>query len=462
MIHPRSLRFRLTLWYSFVLALGLALLSGFIWIAMRQQLYSEIDAELRSRAQALAEFLRQESSESPRYFTDEIEDFASALPSEFAIEISASNGAVTFATKRSDALFRRFHRMGGGESPVRVEAAGKSYHVIQRLAKVPGQELRLCVADSLTRTDDFLRQLGVLLLTAVPGVVFIAALGGYLLSARALGPVDAMTNKARSIGIENLSERLAIPNTDDEIHRLAEAWNEMLARLETAVTRISQFTSDASHELRTPIALIRSTAEIALRRPRSDEQYRQSLEQIQGESERMTQLVEDLLFLARADAQALFAKMGEVDMRPLIEETCGAIALLAEEKHVRFEVIPSEGPIFLTGREPALRRMLIALLDNALKYTPPGGAISVTAQRANGTVQLSVRDTGIGIADTELPHIFERFFRADPSRNRDSGGHGLGLAIAQTIARHHNGVIVAESSAGQGSEFRVILPATIA
>jgi signal transduction histidine kinase len=244
----------------------------------------------------------------------------------------------------------------------------------------------------------------------------------------------------------------------DEIQQLAETWNNMLARLEISVARMSQFTSDASHELRTPIALIRSTAEIALRRPRPEHEYREALVQIQTESERMTQLVSDLLFLARADDHAISAEMTGLDLRGPVREACAEIApfAAAQGKELKFDDYPESLPVM--GHPSSLRRLLFAILENAIKYTAPGGKITVDMKPAPGVTRVNVRDNGMGIPPSALPHIFERFFRADPSRNRTSGGYGLGLAIAQTIARQHHGLIEVQSKVGDGSAFSVTLP----
>ncbi len=445
-----------------VLALGLTLFGGGVWLAMRHQLYTEIEEGLRSRTTALDEFLRVELADPASNLHDEIGEFARALPSEYAIAVLAPDGQRVYTTPPAERLFRQLTQEDSKTDRWFLTLAdGKCYRILEHRTAT-ARPFRVLVADTTDRDDAILRQLGILLIAAIPGVVVLAAAGGYLLSVRALSPVDAMTRAARTIGIENLSERLEVPATDDEIQRLAETWNAMLARLETAVTRISQFTSDASHELRTPIALIRTTAEIALRRPRSAEQYGESLAQIEAESERMTQLVEDLLFLARSDARAVSANMAPVDLHAVIDDICAEMAPRAAEKNVGLLSNVSGGALIVTGRERALRRMLLALLDNALKYTPEGGAIVLSAGEENGEIRVSVCDNGIGIPETALPHIFERFYRADASRSRDSGGHGLGLSIAQTIARQHNGVIVAESSVHAGSEFHVVLPAVSA
>ena len=303
-----------------------------------------------------------------------------------------------------------------------------------------------------------IRLLEWLLLLTVPAFILCGATGGYWLSRRALLPVDQITDRARTISLKNLSERLPVPSTNDEIQRLAQTWNDMLARLEVAVSRISQFTADASHELRTPIAIVRFAAENALRKVRSEEEYRTALNRIQSESESMTRLVEDLLFLARADVELSPGEPEPVDLTRLVDSACYDLQPLAGAKDIRLTKSASHDGTRVLGHPASLRRMLLILLDNAIKYTPVGGSVSISLQETNRQALLVVEDTGTGIP-AELKHrVFERFFRADPSRNKDSGGHGLGLAIAHTIVSQHHATIELESKAAGGCVFTVNFP----
>lgn len=294
-----------------------------------------------------------------------------------------------------------------------------------------------------------------LLLWMVPGVLIVACLGGYWLSSRALRPVDEITTVARSIGVQNLSQRIAVPQTGDELQRMAQTWNDVLERLDVAVKRIRQFTSDASHELRTPLALIRATAELALRRERDPEGYRTSLRQIENEAEHMTALTESLLTLARADAHGLGMTMRSTNLSELIDSVVQQNAALALEKGVTLRAITAETPVVATADESGVRRILLILVDNALKHTPSGGTVTVSAAAAAGSSTLAVEDTGEGIPAAALPHIFERFYRADPARGSGSG-FGLGLSIAKAIAQAHGSAIAVSSTPGDGARF--VLP----
>jgi heavy metal sensor kinase len=337
-------------------------------------------------------------------------------------------------------------------------AASRLYRTLATSTDVNGETYRILVATPLDPTEATLRRVQLLLLWSIPAVLLLASLGGYWISRRALAPVDELTQAARTIGIQNLSQRLTVPATGDELQRLSETWNDMLARLEAAVKRLSQFTADASHELRTPIALIRTTAELTLRRERSVETYREALAQIVAESEKTARLVEDLLLLARADAGFPTLPLARVELTPLVRDVCKQGQVLAEAKQLEISAELPEEPIFVEANDPALRRMLLLLLDNALKYTPAGGRITLSVARNNGSATVAVRDTGIGIPETALPHVFERFYRVDESRSRDGGGTGLGLSIAKWIAERHNANLEAESVVGQGSVFRIRFP----
>jgi len=332
------------------------------------------------------------------------------------------------------------------------------FRTLSTATVVDGETYRILVATPLDGTEATLRHIRQLFLWAAPAVLLMAALGGYWISRRALAPVDAITAAARSIGIQNLSQRLSVPATGDELQRLSETWNDMLARLESAVKRLSQFTADASHELRTPIALIRTTAELTLRRERSPETYREALNQVVAESERTSRLVEDLLLLARADAGLPALSLERVELTPLVRDVCEQGQVLAEARQLQISAEVPDQAVFVEANDPALRRLLLLLLDNAVKYTPAGGRITVSLGCDAAGTTVAVRDTGIGIPDAALPHVFERFYRADESRNRDAGGAGLGLAIAKWIAERHHANLEAESVVGQGSTFRIRFP----
>jgi heavy metal sensor kinase len=436
-----SIGARLTLWYSLVLLAGLALFGAGIWIVVTHSLTATIDETLAARARGLATEIQNEYKPAkPYHLAEELSEYAEASPDGNLIEVRDPRGEVLL----------------GGR--VAAGTANKHYRTLESETEVQGRKYRILVAAPLEGTELTLRRLREVLLWATPLVLLIGSLGGYWMSRRALEPVDALTRAAQTIGIENLSQRLEVPSAGDELQRLSETWNSMLERLEAAVKRLSQFTADASHELRTPITLIRATAELTLRRERSAETYREALKHIIEETDRTTRLIEDLLLLARADAGLPAWPLDRVELTPLVRDVCEQGQILAQERQLAISTEAPEQPVYVDANDPALRRLLLLLVDNALKYTPAGGHITVSVALEHSGPTVTVSDTGIGIPDAALPHVFERFYRVDESRNREAGGAGLGLSIAQWIAERHHARLEAESVVGQGSAFRVRFP----
>jgi signal transduction histidine kinase len=436
-LRRRSIQFRLTVWYGCVLTASLGLFSAMIWLSLRQQLVKDLDRELAGSATRFhSYFLREAAMESGNHLRAELEEFSQALPPSSYLELRGPRGF-------------EFHYPERG-LPMR--------HVreIRRSFAVGNENFQLLVGastESIYRTLELLR---LLLVALIPAVIALACLGGAWLSRRALRPVDEVTSAARTIGIENLSQRLPVPETGDELQRLTEVWNSMLQRLESAVKTLSQFAADASHELRTPLAVIRTGAELALRRARSPESYRESLAEIAAEAERMTQLVEDLLFLARNSASAEGMPMQLVDPCDVVRGVAAELRELAALRNIDVQLSLSDCGVAISGNAPALRRLVLALLDNALKYSRPSGKVVVTLTASVELVTIAVRDSGIGIPAADLPHIFQRFYRADKARSE--GGYGLGLSLAATIAQLHGAAIDAQSTEGQGSLFTVAFP----
>jgi len=439
-----------------VLLTGLALFGTGIWLVVEHSLKASLDETLSQQVKGVITVLQSAPNEPPEV-REELNEYAKATPGGNLMEVRDSRGKQLLSSKAvtmqlNDAV--QNNRFG-------IQSAqSRRYRTLTALTQVNGEQYRVLVATPLDGTEATLRRLRTLLLWTIPAVLVLASLGGYWISRRALAPVDDITLAAKSIGIQNLSQRLNVPATGDELQRLSETWNDMLARLESAVKRLSQFTADASHELRTPVALIRTTAELTLRRERSPDTYREALRQVVLESERTSRLVEDLLLLARADAGLPALSLERLDLSPLVRDVCQQGQVLAEERHLQISTEAPEDPVYVEANDPALRRLLLLLLDNAVKYTPAGGRITISVGSDPAGTTVAVRDTGIGIADSALPHVFERFYRADESRNRDAGGTGLGLAIAKWIAERHHASLEAESVVGEGSTFRVRFPVT--
>ncbi len=438
MARERSILFRLTLWYALALCAALGLFSGLIWISLRQRLLNEVDEALAGQASRFETYIAKEARETPPVdLVDELEEFCQALPPSDRVQLRSASGFVFDFP---------------GNAPKSIEHRRS----LSRQFRVASDTFDLQISSSLTAIDHTLDLLRILLISLVPLIVAIACAGGAWLSRRALKPVDEITAAAGRIGIDNLSQRLRTPQTGDEIQRLTEVWNSMLERLESAVRTLSQFAADASHELRTPLAVIRTSAEIALRRARTPESYRDSLIEISQEADRMTQLVEDLLFLARNDARAAEMPMDLLDPEALIQKTCDELAGVAEARSVRIRHTNSlRRGLALSGNAPALRRLFLVLLDNSIKYSHPGGEVVVVIAGDHDRISVTVEDFGIGISKADQPHIFKRFYQADKART--DGGFGLGLSLAASIAKAHNAKIEVTSEEGRGSAFRVIL-----
>jgi signal transduction histidine kinase len=288
----------------------------------------------------------------------------------------------------------------------------------------------------------------------VPILLLISSLGGYWLSRRALRPVDRLTATARSISIRNISERLPVTATGDELQRLAETCNDMLGRLEASVNQIKQFTADASHELRGPLSFTRTIAEVALKNPQIDPESRRAFDDIVSETANTALLLDDMLTLARADAVPFSVPLEPLNLSSLVEDVCAIAGPMAAERSLAFEVSQPLPAVSVLGDAPSLRRLLWILLDNALKYTNPSGRIAVSLVAATESATLLVADSGIGISPSDLPHIFDRFYRADPSRGMVEG-NGLGLAIAKWIADSHRVEISVTSQERKGTAFRM-------
>jgi signal transduction histidine kinase len=432
MTYQPSMRLRLTVWYALALAAGLLIFALGIWLSMRASLLAGMDASLADRALSLESFLKKEMTEIPlSALPEELDDFSHGLPQGTSVEIRKSSGQLFYS-----------YQLPKDTSGYRVQGRH-------------GPPFEIRVYASVAPIDALLSHLRMLLLACIPVVILIASFGGYWLSRRALRPVDDITKAARTISIENLSRRLTVPQTGDELQRLSETWNGMLSHLEVAVNRLSRFTADASHELRTPLAVIRTTAELAARRARSPESYRDALNEITAEAERMTRLVEDLLFLARCDAGNAGMPLAALDLAPLVRDACAKISPLAEAKNITLSAALTTAPA--TGNEAALRRLIFALLDNAIKYSGPGGDVSVELRAAPRDLHLIVRDHGAGIPVPALPHIFDRFYQADKTHS----GYGLGLSLADSIARSHRARIEVTSVPGEGATFDVIFPALL-
>ena len=456
-----SIGLRLTLWYLAVFALAQFLFGAGMWLMLRQSLYSITDDALHDQIDDLTHFIEaQKKDATVAKMQEEVSEAYILEHSGDYLQIYGENGDWIY---RSPAMAQFQVAPADPGSP--YDASLLDLTVRNRPFRLLTQRLEanqhLYTVQTALPMDQAFHTLSLFrryLLIFAPVLLLVAAGGGSWLGKKALSPVDLIILTAQRIGARNLSDRLEIPSTGDELQRLSETLNGMLARIESAFLRVTQFTADASHELRTPISLIRAESEIALRKSRSDRDYREALRHILMESERTTSLIEQLLTLARADSGRESLEMYPIDLRTTVEMGGNEWRPLIESRDLKFKVTIPDHPVAVLADSSAILRLIAILLDNALKYTAAPGEIHLDLEQNGQTALLAVRDTGIGIPDEHQARIFERFYRVDKARSRNLGGNGIGLSIAHWILQQHNGTIVVESQPGQGSCFIVSLP----
>ena len=461
-----SARSRLTIWYVTLVAttvIGLGSLG--IWL-VRQGLYDISDDVLRSKATAVTTEIEIEEGRLVFDNVDEdhndADEDASLMVGLDVVRIWDLNGQVIFHHPPIESVPPLAPRVlaavfADREQFERIHANGTTYRLFVQPIHHRGEIVgAVAVGRSEAEIVALLDRLRVLGLAGLAVALVAAAAGGTFLATRALRPVARITRAATHIEAADLSLRLENPGVDDEFGRLTTAFNGMIDRLERAFQRQQRFTADASHELRTPLAVIRSLAEVALASPRDEAYDAKTYASICEESERLTQLVESLLTLARADEGHL-PLLVEVDVDEVALDAAARIVERARRQGVTLSVAPSEG-YTVRGDASLLTQLVLNLLDNALRHTPAGGRIGLAVESGDAGVVLRVADTGSGIPSEHLPRLFERFYRVDEARSRSMGGFGLGLAICEWIARVHAGTLTVESTVGVGTTFRLWLP----
>lgn len=323
--------------------------------------------------------------------------------------------------------------------------------------RVPDSEFFVVIAQSQAEMQQHLAAMRYVFYLSLPLMLLIASLAGFLLARKSLAPVAAMTRQVETISAHNLHERLQVNNQRDELGHLAQVFNDLLERVSRSFASLREFTADASHELRTPLAIIRGEADVALSQPRSSLEYQETLSIVRDEARRLSRIVDDMLALARADAGGQQLHREALYLNDLVEECCRSVQTLAARKNITLhcDALPD---LEFCGDEELLRRMILNLLDNAIKYTPCGGRVQLELSETVTHLRLRVRDNGIGISAEAATHVFDRFYRVDKARSRAEGGSGLGLPIVKWVAEAHQGTVQLESHPGQGSEFVIELP----
>ena len=445
-----SLRLRLTLAFALAMAVVLGALGALLYERLGDSLQEQLDESLRIRAGALQALVRERDDLGPRDLaSEEDEDFAQLLAGDGSLLASSPAVAAGPLVSPSEVA-----RVRAGRFFLRRDDVAALDDEPARMLLVPVDSRVLVVGASLEDQEEALEGLVAELFVVGPLALLLSSLAGYVLAGAALRPVEAMRRRAAEISTERPGRRLPLPPARDEIHRLGETLNAMLARLEAAFARERRFVADASHELRTPLALLRTELELALRRPRSAKDLEQALRSAAEEVDRLSTLAEDLLVLARADEGALPLRKSPIEAGELLDAIARRFALRAADEGRALDVaVPGDTP--LAADRLRLEQALGNLVDNALRYG--AGTIRLDARTHDGHVELRVGDEGPGFPPDFLPRAFERFTRADEARGR--GAAGLGLAIVDAVARAHGGTAQAANKPGAGALVWLTLPA---
>ena len=460
------IRTRLTLWYVALLAVILAALAVFLVVRLRADLVAGVDRSLDVRAEQISLGFRGAGEGE---FQDVSDSAFAGLPrSESASQIVSAGGDVLESS--GDPIARRL-MLGRGDvgaalagEPVRATvslgADGEPFRVLGLPAPGEPSSQVLVVATALETVDRSVERLVMLLLIAGPAALAAAGVGGWWVGRKALGPVARMTEQAAGIGIDRLDERVAVPRSTDELGQLARTFNAMLERLERDVQDKRRFVADASHELRTPLAVMRSELDVSLDADGLSSEEGEVLESVRDEVDRMSRIVERLLILARIDEGQLRLLRAPVGLGDVVEAVVRRLRPLADAKAITV-TIEGDDTRVSADRE----RLVLAvetLVENAIKYTAPGGRVRISIERRADEAVVTVADEGPGMPAEAIPLIFERFYRLDAARTRSEGGSGLGLAICREIMQAHGGRVWAESNDGGGSSFFIALDARAA
>jgi heavy metal sensor kinase len=453
----------LTLWYGGVLSAILAGFSGAVYLLMRHHLMALTDAALKEEAAELGDEVGRAGSLAilPEWLEPRF-----ARIEGYECQVSTLEGKSLFrsAGLRPTGLPSPAARAGAGASrfdaPTLEDVAVAGLGPVRMASRVfpgPSGPVLVQVVVTLTPNTRALGELVAVLLTMGPLALVCTLGGGYWLARKALEPVERMAVTAAEITASRLDRRLDEAGASDELGGLARTFNAMIARLQRSFEEVRRFTADAAHELRTPLAAMRTEAEVALRCERSAERDGRVLEELLEEMERLTRLVSQLLFLCREDAGVDAGDLRPVRLAELVGEVGEHMQVVAREKGVEL-ALDLPGPCPVRGDADRLRHLFFNLLDNAIKYTPPGGRVAVRGESSNGQTSVRVADSGIGIAVDHLPQVFDRFYRVDPARSPETEGSGLGLAICRSIAEAHGGRLEIDSTLGCGTCVTLVLP----
>jgi two-component system OmpR family sensor kinase len=458
--------FKITLWYVFTFVVTTLIILSFMYIRLKHHLIKEVDKFLEDESRVFASEISENRMDINKAMIDYEQDIFARKSYPVDARALNSKGEVVVASRNFTEFFYSLDR----DKLRGTEKDGRYFETV----KVPGKRTPFRVFSvrfSFDEKLDYIIQIGTTmrrmrktlsnfrhnLLTAIPIVLVLGATGGWFLARRSLSPIAHITETARRITVSSLGERLKPRKTGDELDHLIATLNEMISRLEDSFKRISQFTADASHELRTPITSMRGEAELLLSKPRPIQEYQRVLANHIEKLDFIMRMINDLILLSKFDSNEAGLEMVRVKLNDLLVNLWELFQVLGERKGVKFTLDHIEGANVL-GDRTRLQQLFTNLIDNAIKFTPSGGHVDLSLKRDGVFARVFVRDTGIGIPEEEFERIFERFYRVDKSRVRENGGTGLGLSICRWIARAHHGKIEVKSELGKGAEFIVSLP----
>jgi heavy metal sensor kinase len=462
-MNTRSLSFRLVTWYAGVLTLVFVVLGSLTLIFLRHYLESAVlDTQARRARQIADTLIASVDRTGEEVMARQVEELYSPVVNDRFIRVTREGGGVLYVSGPphdgtfvpsdvptlgkvafdGEGVFERLQSLSSGS--LLISAVASRHYVVE-------------VGVSTERTEETLRQVLLLLAVGLPIGVLIAVSGGFVLVRRALEPVSQIAHKAEEISQHNLSERLPVVQSGDELERLSISLNHMIARLEDAIQSSKRFVADASHELRTPLTVLRGELESLAQDPQLKVHTRESVGSLLEEVDRLAEIVESLLALSKLDAGEASSERVRFDLGELVTTTAEQMSLLAEDKSIRVECEAAPG-VIVEGDRSRMKQVVVNLLDNAIKYTPNGGNVLLRIARDGDNAILEVADNGIGIPTEALPHMFKRFFRVDDSRSREQGGAGLGLSIVKSICAAQGAEVGVTSRPGGGSCFRVRQP----
>jgi heavy metal sensor kinase len=462
----RSIRFRLVIWYAGLLVAVYVLMGALIFAGVKAYLVRNLGLTQVQRARQMAEtLLANVEKTGEAHVVEEINSWVTPEVNNRFVRITRGDSSVLYVSR--DPRDRSFEAAQVPPYPTPVTAISWQPELLPDgrglvVAAVPcqsssGRHFLVEVGVPLKSVQAILHHFIILLVSGLAVVVAVSIGGGYLLVGNALAPVDQISRSAERISLHNLSDRLPITRTGDELERLSVSLNNMIIRLEVAVQHNQRFIADASHELRTPLTIVNGELESIVQETDLPPKTLQALSNVLEEMERLTRIVEGLFAISRLDSGEKENQWTEFDLAELAASTAGQMEPLAEDKGITMSTNTTRA-VMIEGDRVRLKQVVVNLLGNALKYTPTGGRVTLSVTAGEGHAVMEVADTGIGIPVEAQPRVFERFFRVDQARSRDLGGAGLGLSIVKSICAAYGGTVEVESTEGAGSRFKVELP----